>query len=136
MTLVDSNNRSIPACNLTGDQNLYVEDTEMYKNTVSKMEKSRLASCILSAITLLFLCIFTLNFGSSNWNASNLLTCGIIILTGTGTAYAFKIWNKESSLMQQMIIDGSPCVVETENSNTMLFNSADSTSKSFFDSFF
>ena len=114
--LVDGNGKPIPQCNInTDDTHLYVENQESFKFHKKKADFHFNLSVFFGTLCSLFLWIFTLNFSSNAWSMGNIVTFFVMLISGVGTLMCLKQWNMSSNLIQQMIVDGSPCQMENDD---------------------
>jgi len=115
MRIFDEKDKEIPTCNIsTGDINLHVEDTSFFKESKKESDTYFNISVVLSTITCLFLCIFTLNFSTNAWSLGNIVTFLVMSSASISTVYCLKKWNISSNNVNQMIINGTPCKKEVQ----------------------
>ena len=113
--LVDGNGKSIPECNInTDDVHLYVENQESFKYHKKNSDLYFNCSVFFGTLCSLFLWIFTLNFSSSAWSMGNIVTFLVMLLAGFGLVVCLKKWNMSNNLINQMVVDGSPCQMDNK----------------------
>ena len=110
MSLVDANNRPIQECNvLEDDSHVYVGDRAQYEKLKEKKLKFQWFSGMAGGATLLFLCIFMLNFSSGGFNAANLLLITLAMIGLNGSAYLVKQYMSITTQLDNMEAEGRPC---------------------------
>ena len=110
--LLDENQRPVPICNIldadTGAR-FYVGDKPSYEKNIDTRNKSKSITMVTAGVLALFLCIFSLNFGSSGWTAGNMLTFGIVMGTLLVVAFYGSKWNESHAIVSRSQSDGVPC---------------------------
>ena len=121
LNLFDENSRAVSMCNMTdgNGRHYYIQDKNSYKKNLKARDASRNIALISAVLLLVFLCIFTLNFGSSGWTVGNLLTFGIVVGTFLMTLQFGKQWNENNMLITTINNYGIPCVT-AENGKQLI----------------
>lgn len=121
LNLFDENSRAVSICNMTDNngRHYFIQDKSSYKKNLKARDASRNIALISAALLFVFLCIFTLNFGSSGWTVGNLLTFGIVVGTFLMTLQFGKQWNENNMLISTINNYGIPCVT-AENGRQMV----------------
>ena len=121
--LLDANERSLPVCNIhDADANIhfYVPDEESFKKHKKSGEDLKVLFIVFLLILVLFLSIFTLNFGVSGWTAGNVLTFVIVVITLLACIKFGKEWTETQTIVNKMMNDGAPCYTKlSEKANVV-----------------
>ena len=126
MNLVDHNLKAIPVCNYidTSGSHMHLEDVKYYNDHVKQGELSLSMAFLTCAVTLLFVCIFTLNFSAGIWSSGNLLTFLLIIIFGLSTMYAVKKYNIANVILNNLKNEGGSCTTVEQENTIMYCNSS------------
>ncbi len=117
--LLDEKHRPLPICNIVDKEtgtNFYVSDMDDYKTSVKKFKNLKYMFFTASIVLCLFLCIFTLNIGTSGWTVGNLVTFILITALMYCAYYLGREWFENQSFLNKLQNDGVPCLTKNENS--------------------
>jgi hypothetical protein len=119
--LLDEKGNIIPECNIElYGKNYNVSDTREFQDSKTKASLNFNLCISMCCVTMLFLCIFTLNFSSNAWSLGNLVTCFIMMFTCFITVISLKEWNIHQISLNQFIQDGAPCK-KTDKESTSVY---------------
>ena len=119
-SLLDKNEKPVPVCNVhnpDSDDRFFVVDPARYQTQIQTRNTSRNFALGAIATVTLFLCIFSLNFGSSGWTAGNMLTFGFVVAALLIAAFYGSKWNESHALVTRTQVDGTPCTTKGSNSD-------------------
>lgn len=118
--LLDENQRALPECNIHDkhtDAQFFVANEESFNKNKKESYDLQNIVIITGALLIMFLCIFTLNFGVSGWTAGNILTFIIVVIALVAIFHYGKQWNEVQMLVSKMQTDGTPCYTKTDDSH-------------------
>ena len=111
---MDHNNRQIPNCNMLNelDEPVYIREPEEFNDSVKLLKNTKLYAISTVGIFVMFFLIFSLNFGIAGWNAGNILTFVLVVVTLFFSLYYVVNWTELRTLLNKIKSDGTPCLKE------------------------
>jgi hypothetical protein len=120
-SLVDEKGERIRECNIElHGKKYHVLNSQEFQDVKTKASLNFNLCISMCFVTMLFLCIFTLNFSSNAWSLGNLVTCFIMLFTCFLTVISLKEWNIQQLTLNKFITDGSPCK-KTDKDSTSVY---------------